>query len=118
MWMMRVRQIGQISVNFLRRRVGKRYVVNVALESVDTSTYVRVVRVLTYCTLLGFLWRPLCCAPVAYENQGPPFLLRPGDMVIQPPEIRHRVLESSDGLEVVEIGCPADHVTIAVRLCL
>ena len=42
-------------------------------------------------------------------------MLRPGDMVIQPPEIRHRVLESSDGLEVVEIGCPADHITIAVR---
>jgi quercetin dioxygenase-like cupin family protein len=34
-------------------------------------------------------------------------------MVLQPPQIRHRVLESSAGLEVVEIGCPALHETIA-----
>jgi hypothetical protein len=34
-------------------------------------------------------------------------------MVLQPPEIRHRVLESSPGLEVIEIGCPAVHETIA-----
>jgi mannose-6-phosphate isomerase-like protein (cupin superfamily) len=31
--------------------------------------------------------------------------------VIQPPEIRHRVLESSENLEVIEIGVPAEHVT-------
>jgi mannose-6-phosphate isomerase-like protein (cupin superfamily) len=36
-----------------------------------------------------------------------------GDCVLQPPEIRHRVLESSAGLEVIEIGCPAEHETIA-----
>ena len=30
----------------------------------------------------------------------------------QPPEIRHRVLRSGDGLEVVEIGVPADHATV------
>ena len=50
---------------------------------------------------------------VAYEDQGEPFVLRSGDAVIQPPEIRHRVLESSAGLEVIEIGCPAEHETIA-----
>jgi hypothetical protein len=33
--------------------------------------------------------------------------------VLQPPQIRHRVLESSPGLEVIEIGCPADHETLA-----
>ena len=37
--------------------------------------------------------------------------MTPGDCVIQPPEIRHRVLESSDQLEVIEIGVPADHIT-------
>jgi mannose-6-phosphate isomerase-like protein (cupin superfamily) len=52
---------------------------------------------------------------VAYEDQGDPFVLRSGDCVIQPPEIRHRVLESSAGLEVIEIGCPAEHETIADR---
>ncbi len=50
---------------------------------------------------------------VVYEDQGPPFVLEAGDCVLQPPEIRHRVLESSPGLEVIEIGCPAVHETWA-----
>jgi len=48
---------------------------------------------------------------LVYEDQGPPFMLKAGDCVIQPPEIRHRVLESSENLQVIEIGVPADHVT-------
>lgn len=48
---------------------------------------------------------------VVYEDQGEPFVMHPGDCVLQPPGIRHRVLEASDGLEVVEIGCPALHAT-------
>lgn len=48
---------------------------------------------------------------LVYEDQGPPFRLHAGDCVIQPPRIRHRVLCASDGLEVIEIGVPADHVT-------
>jgi quercetin dioxygenase-like cupin family protein len=50
---------------------------------------------------------------VVYEDQGEPFVMEPGDMVLQPPQIRHRVLESSPGLEVVEITCPALHETFA-----
>jgi mannose-6-phosphate isomerase-like protein (cupin superfamily) len=50
---------------------------------------------------------------VVYEDQGEPFRLEPGDCVVQPPRIRHRVLESSPGLEVIEIGCPALHETVA-----
>ena len=50
---------------------------------------------------------------VVYENQGEPFVMEAGDAVLQPPEIRHRVLESSPGLEVIEIGCPAEHETFA-----
>lgn len=50
---------------------------------------------------------------VVYEDQGEPFVMQPGDMVLQPPGIRHRVLESSPGLEVIEIGCPALHRTHA-----
>ncbi len=50
---------------------------------------------------------------VAYEDQGDPIVMNPGDCVLQPPEIRHRVLESSAGLEVIEIGCPAEHDTYA-----
>ncbi len=50
---------------------------------------------------------------VVYEDQGPPFVMAAGDCVLQPPRIRHRVLEASPGLEVVEIGCPALHETLA-----
>lgn len=50
---------------------------------------------------------------VVYEDQGPPFVLQAGDCVLQPPRIRHRVLETSPGLEVIEIGCPANHETFA-----
>ncbi len=48
---------------------------------------------------------------VVYEDQGEPFVLNPGDCVLQAPEIRHRVLEASPGLEVIEIGSPAIHET-------
>ena len=48
---------------------------------------------------------------LVYEDQGPPFTLGAGDCVIQPPGIRHRVLESSAGFEVIEIGVPAEHLT-------
>ena len=48
---------------------------------------------------------------VVYEDQGPPFWLEPGDCVLQPTEIRHRVLESQGQAEVVEISMPAAHET-------
>ncbi len=50
---------------------------------------------------------------VVYESQGEPFVMQAGDCVLQPPLIRHRVLESSAGAEVVEIGAPAEHITMA-----
>jgi len=57
----------------------------------------------------------ICCLKgairVVYEDQGPPFWLRPGDVVLQPPEIRHRVLEAEPGSEVIEITSPAEHET-------
>jgi len=48
---------------------------------------------------------------VVYEDQGEPFRIEAGDCVLQPPHIRHRVLASSAGAQVVEIGCPAEHET-------
>ena len=48
---------------------------------------------------------------LVYEDQGPPFRLHAGNCVIQPPEIRHRVLFASENIEVIEIGVPAEHVT-------
>ena len=48
-----------------------------------------------------------------YQDAGEPFVMREGDLVVQPPGIRHRVLESSPGLEVVEVTSPAVHATYA-----
>jgi quercetin dioxygenase-like cupin family protein len=48
---------------------------------------------------------------VVYEDQGDALVMHEGDCVLQPPGIRHRVLEASRGLEVIEIGCPAEHET-------
>ncbi len=48
---------------------------------------------------------------LVYEDQGPPFVLKAGDCVIQPPKIRHRVLEASPNLEVIEVSVPAEHIT-------
>ena len=48
---------------------------------------------------------------VVYEDQGPAFIMEAGDCVLQPPHIRHRVLESSDHMEVIEVSSPAEHET-------
>lgn len=50
---------------------------------------------------------------LVYEDQGEPFWMEAGDCVLQPSRIRHRVLESADDLEVVEITSPALHETVA-----
>jgi hypothetical protein len=51
-------------------------------------------------------------ATAGLEEQGAPFVMHPGDCVLQPPHIRHRVLECSDQMEVIEITCPAEHETL------
>ncbi|WP_127110873.1 cupin domain-containing protein [Pararhodobacter zhoushanensis] len=48
---------------------------------------------------------------VLYEDQGEMIRLHAGDCVNQPPGIRHRVVEASPNIEVIEIGVPAEHVT-------
>jgi quercetin dioxygenase-like cupin family protein len=47
---------------------------------------------------------------VLYEDQGEKLRIHAGDCFIQPPTIRHKVLHS-EGVQVVEIGVPAEHVT-------
>jgi len=47
---------------------------------------------------------------VYYEDQGDKLRIHQGDCFIQPPGIRHKVLHS-EGVQVVEIGVPAEHVT-------
>ncbi|MBI1212742.1 MAG: cupin [Alphaproteobacteria bacterium] len=48
---------------------------------------------------------------VVYQDQGVPFEMKQGDCVLQPPGIRHRVLDASPGLEVIEVSAPAEHET-------
>jgi quercetin dioxygenase-like cupin family protein len=48
---------------------------------------------------------------VLYEDQGGMRRLTAGDCFIQPPQIRHRVCHAADGIEVIEIGVPAEHIT-------
>ena len=50
-------------------------------------------------------------AQLVYEEQGPQFTFRAGDLVLQPSGLRHQVLTVSDGFEVVEIASPAWHPT-------
>ena len=47
---------------------------------------------------------------VLYEDQGDIRRIHAGDCFIQPPAIRHKVLHS-EGVQVVEIGVPAEHIT-------
>ncbi len=48
---------------------------------------------------------------VVYQDQGEPFVLDPGDAILQAPGIRHQVLEASDDLHVIEVSSPAEHAT-------
>lgn len=48
---------------------------------------------------------------LVYEDQGEPFVMEEGGCVLQPPWLRHRVLECSEGSEVIEFASPAEHVT-------
>lgn len=51
-------------------------------------------------------------AELVYQDQGPAFAFRAGDLVLQPPGLRHRVLAASAGFEVVELASPAWHPTL------
>jgi len=91
-------------------RLGGRYIAShIAIdEGGDVADWVHFHRIAVQLICVRKGW-----VRVVYENQGEPFVMAAGDMVLQPPGIRHRVLESSPGLEVVEITCPACHETFA-----
>jgi len=90
-------------------RLGGRYIAShIAVDDGPVADWVHYHRIAFQLICVRRGW-----VRVAYEDQGEPFVMVAGDMVLQPPGIRHRVLESGDGLEVVEIGCPALHETFA-----
>lgn len=90
-------------------RLGGRYIAShIAVEDGPVADWVHYHRIAFQLICVRRGW-----VRVAYEDQGGAFVMAAGDMVVQPPGIRHRVLESGGGLEVVEITCPALHETFA-----
>ena len=101
---------GMLYRDLVPRRLGGRYIAShiTIREGGPVSDWVHFHRVAFQMIAVRRGW-----VRVVYEDQGEPFVIEAGDLVLQPPTIRHRVLESSPGLEVVEITCPALHETFA-----
>jgi mannose-6-phosphate isomerase-like protein (cupin superfamily) len=96
--------------DLLPGRWGGRFIASHILiaDGGDVADYVHFHRIRFQLIFVAAGW-----VEVVYEDQGDPFRMEAGDCVLQPPEIRHQVLRSSPGLEVIEIGCPAEHDTVA-----
>jgi quercetin dioxygenase-like cupin family protein len=101
---------GMLYRDLIPSRLGGRYIAShiTIADGGPVSDWVHFHRILFQLIFVRRGW-----VRVVYEDQGEPFVMQTGDLVVQPPGIRHRVLESSAGLEVVEIGCPALHETVA-----
>ena len=96
--------------DLIPRRLGGRYIAShISLpEGGPVSDWVHYHRIALQIIYVRRGW-----VRVVYQDGGDPFTMSEGDLVVQPPEIRHRVLESSPGLEVIEITAPAVHATYA-----
>ena len=101
---------GMLYRDLIPRRLGGRYIAShISLpEGGPVSDWVHYHRIALQIIYVRRGW-----VRVVYQDGGDPFTMSEGDLVVQPPEIRHRVLESSPGLEVIEITAPAVHATYA-----
>ena len=101
---------GMLYRDLIPGRLGGRYVASLVTipEGGPVADWVHFHRIAIQVIYIRSGW-----VRVAYEDQGEPFVMQPGDLALQPPQIRHRVLESSRGLEVVEVTAPALHETFA-----
>lgn len=101
---------GMLYRDLIPRRLGGRYVAShiTILDGGPVADWVHYHRIAFQMIYVRRGW-----VKVVYQDQGAPFVMHEGDLVIQPPGIRHRVLESSPGLEVVEVSAPAVHATYA-----
>lgn len=101
---------GMLYRDLIPGRLGGRYIAShiVIAEGGPVADWVHFHRVAFQMIAVRSGW-----VRVVYEGQGEPFVMHAGDIVLQPPEIRHRVLESSPGVEVIEISGPALHETFA-----
>lgn len=91
-------------------RLGGRYIAShiTIADGGEVADWVHFHKVAFQLIFVGRGW-----VKVVYEDQGEPFVMQSGDLVLQPPGIRHRVLESSARAEVIEVGSPALHETFA-----
>jgi quercetin dioxygenase-like cupin family protein len=101
---------GMLYRDLIPGRLGGRYIAShiTIPEGAPVADWVHYHRVALQVIIVRRGW-----VRVVYEDEGDPFVMDEGDLVLQPPLIRHRVLESSPGLEVVEISAPALHETFA-----
>lgn len=100
---------GMIYRDLVPGRLGGRYIAShIGLDAGPVADWVHYHRIALQLISVRRGW-----VRVVYEDQGEAFVMNEGDVVLQPPGIRHRVLESSAGLEVIEIGTPALHETFA-----
>src|SRR4029078_9606550 len=104
------RRVGIVYPHLIPRRLGGRYIAShISIpEGGPVADWVHYHRIALQIIYVRRGW-----VRVVYPDGCEPFVMREGDLVIQPPEVRHRVLESSDGLEVIEISAPAVHATYA-----
>jgi mannose-6-phosphate isomerase-like protein (cupin superfamily) len=105
-----VGRAGMLYRDLIPNRLGGRYIAShiVVPDGGPVADWVHYHRVRVQFLVCRRGW-----ARLVYEDQGEPFLFEAGDCVLQPPLIRHRVLETSAGFEVIEIACPALHETLA-----
>ncbi len=101
---------GMLYRDLIPRRLGGRYIAShiTIADGGPVSDWIHFHRIAIQMIYVRSGW-----VRVVYEDQGEPFVMNEGDLVLQPPGIRHRVIESSRGLEVIEITAPALHETLA-----
>jgi quercetin dioxygenase-like cupin family protein len=105
-----VGRAGMLYRDLIPSRLGGRYIAShISIrEGGPVADWVHFHRIAVQALFVASGW-----VRVVYEDQGEPFVLSAGDLVLQPPGIRHQVLESSPGLEVIEFAAPALHATFA-----
>jgi quercetin dioxygenase-like cupin family protein len=101
---------GMLYRDLIRSRLGGRYIASqISIpEGGPVSDWVHFHRIALQLLYVRRGW-----VRVVYQDQGDAFVMNEGDLVLQPPGLRHRVLENSDAFEIVEISAPAVHATYA-----
>ena len=90
-----------------RQAIGRRYDVEIAIFGVSAQTTLKGIRVQMIYVLKGWI-------KGEYEGAGV-VTMREGSCWLQPPRIKHSVLDYSDDCELLEIIMPADFETVELE---